>query len=120
MSQNQLVGRKRAVCDTVNVVEDFTIEWNIQKFAAWAESKEPGYCFNSPNFRFYAPSLRKQLSFGIAVYPKGMVGGGGGTRSSVENDSEIREDNLGIFLVNNSEVGRGSLCEGPSFWKLET
>jgi hypothetical protein len=39
MSQNLVIGRKRASCETVNIEEDFTIEWTIQKFAAWAESK---------------------------------------------------------------------------------
>ena len=105
MSQNSSVGRKRAVCDTANVMDDFSIEWTIQKFAAWAESKDRGYCFNSPQFRFYSSSLKRQLNFGIAVYPKGLTSG---SSSSASSDSgatpENREDNVGIFLVNNSEV----------------
>ena len=98
------VGRKRAICETVTVDEDFSIEWVIQKFSSWAESKEQGYCFNSPNFRFYAPSLRRQLNFGLAVYPKGMETSSSNSGGGSDSSSGNREDSVGIFLVNNSEV----------------
>jgi hypothetical protein len=87
MPPNSDVGRKRASAELMAEVEQFTIDWSIRNFIAWAESKEIGYCQNSPSFKFYSPNLRKTLSFTIGLYPKGLPSSGDSESSSARNRS---------------------------------
>jgi hypothetical protein len=84
-------GRKRAFCTLKTHKEEATMEWIIDDFVAWAESKDVGSCHNSSTFRFHFTSIKKIYNFSINIYPRGNA-----------KDDEL-EDQIGIFLTNNNK-----------------
>jgi hypothetical protein len=89
-------GRKRAFCTTKTLKEEASMEWTIEHFAAWAESKAVGSRHLSSKFPFQFDSIKKTYNFSIAIYPRGT-----------KENSDF-EDQIGLFLVSHEKVRNNS------------
>jgi hypothetical protein len=93
-------GRKRAFCTTKTLKEEASMEWTINDFAAWAESKDIGSRHLSSTFSFQFDSIKKTYNFSIAIYP----------RATKENSDF--EDQIGLYLYSHDKVCNMMLFSG--------
>ena len=92
MTTSSEISRKRGYCTQKTLKEEATMEWTINDFEAWAESKPLGSSYNSSTFRFQFNSIKKNYNFNISIYPRG------------NEDNADLEDQIGVFLNSPNKV----------------
>jgi len=100
MATSVNAGRKRAFCTTKTLKEEASMEWTINDFAAWAESKDIGSGHLSSTFSFKFDSINKTYEFSIVIFPKG------------KKKNTDGEDQIGLFLVSHDKVCNMMLFSG--------
>jgi hypothetical protein len=80
----------KIVLQLLQIRLDCHIDWKIDNFLSWADTKAAGYRKKSPVFTFDFPALKKSYVFQLVVQPKGAEG--------VFRD----DDDVGVYLRNNN------------------